>query len=75
MLLTGVNLVDGKPDKWKIQNSWGSDKADKGYFIMSDDWFDKYVYFASIDRKYLTEEQNQLFQQEPIVLNPWDVLA
>ncbi len=75
MLLTGVNLVDGKPDKWKIQNSWGTDKANKGYYIMSDDWFDKYVYFASVDRKYLTREQDTLFEQEPVVLPPWDVLA
>ena len=75
MLLTGVNLVDGKADKWKIENSWGSDKADKGYYIMSDEWFDKYVYFASIDKQYLTEEQRELFKQEPIVLPPWDVLA
>ena len=75
MLLTGVNLVDGKPDKWKVENSWGSDKADKGYYIMSDEWFDQYVYFASIDRKYLTQEENALYDQEPIVLPPWDVLA
>ncbi len=75
MVLTGVNLVDGKPDKWKIQNSWGSEKADKGYFIMSDDWFDKFVYFASIDKKFLTEEQKNLYEQEPVVLAPWDVLA
>ena len=75
MLLTGVNLVDGKPDKWKIQNSWGTDKADKGYYIMSDEWFDEYVYFASIDRQYLTEEEKALYEQEPIVLDPWDVLA
>lgn len=75
MLLTGVNLADGKPDKWKIQNSWGTEKADKGYFIMSDAWFDRYVFTASIDRKYLTEQQNQLFDQEPVVLPPWNVLA
>ena len=75
MLLTGVNLVDGKPDKWRIQNSWGSDKGDKGYYIMSDTWFDDYVYFASIDRKYLTQEQNALYDQEAVVLPPWDVLA
>ena len=75
MLLTGVNLVDGKPDKWKIQNSWGTDKADKGYFIMSDEWFDRYVFTASIDRKYLTETQCSLYDQEAIVLPPWNVLG
>ena len=75
MLLCGVNLVDGKPDKWKIQNSWGDEKGDKGYFIMSDAWFNDYVYFACVDRKYLTDEQNRLFDQEPIVLPPWDTLA
>ena len=75
MLLTGVNLVDGKPDKWKVQNSWGPDKADKGYHIMSDAWFDRYVYIASVDKAYMTEEQKALFEQEPVVLPPWDVLA
>ncbi len=75
MVLTGVNLVDGKPDKWKIQNSWGTEKADKGYFIMSDAWFDRYVFTASIDRKYLTETQRTLFDQEAIVLPPWNVMA
>ena len=75
MLLTGVNLVDGKPDKWKIQNSWGTDKADKGYFIMSDAWFDRYVFTASIDKKFLTKEQQDLFEQEPLVLPPWNILA
>ncbi len=75
MLLTGVNLVNGNPDKWKIQNSWGTEKANKGYFIMSDEWFDRYVFTASIDRKYLTETQRTLFDQPPIVLPPWNVLA
>lgn len=75
MLITGVNLVDGKPDKWKIQNSWGSEKANSGYFIMSDDWFEKYVYIACVDKKYLTESQKELFDQDPIILPPWDVLA
>ena len=75
MLLTGVNLVDGKPDKWKIENSWGDEWGHKGYYIMSDRWFDLYVYFACIDRKYLTEQQNRDFDQEPLVLAPWDRLA
>ena len=75
MVLTGVNLVDGKPDKWKIQNSWGTDKADEGYFVCSDAWFDRYVFTASILRSHLTERQQQCFDREPAVLPPWNVLA
>ena len=75
MLLCGVNLADGRPDKWKVQNSWGTDKGNKGYYIMSEEWFQKYVYFASIDRKYLTEEQRKLYDQDPVILPSWDVLA
>lgn len=75
MLLTGVNLVDGHPDKWKVQNSWGEEKGNNGYFIMSDAWFDRYVFTASIDQAYMTKEQNEQFRQDPIVLPPWNMLA
>lgn len=34
MMLTGVNLDEnGKPDRWKIENSWGDKVANQGYFI------------------------------------------
>ena len=72
MVITGVNLVDGKPDKWKIENSWGTETTNKGYYIMSDEWFDQYVYVVCLNRKYLTEEQSNLFDQEPIPMDPWD---
>lgn len=44
MVLTGVHLVDGKPVRWKVENSWGEYGDHKGYFIMSDAWFDEYVF-------------------------------
>lgn len=75
MIITGVNLVDGKPDKWRIQNSWGTDGADKGYFIMSDEWFDMFVFQISVNKKYLTEEQREMLNQEPVMINPWDRIA
>ena len=75
MVLTGVNLVDGKPDKWKVQNSWGTDCAQKGYFVISDSWFDRYVFTASIDKKYLTPEQRSCFDREATMLPPWNVLG
>ena len=27
MVLTGVNLVDGKPNRWKVENSWGEESG------------------------------------------------
>ena len=75
MVITGVNLVDGKPTKWKIQNSWGTANGEAGYYIMSDTWFDQFVYQAVIDRKYLSQEELASYDAEPIILKPWDPMG
>ena len=43
MLITGVNVVDDKTDRWKIENSWGNKYGNKGYYVATDDWIDTYV--------------------------------
>lgn len=75
MCITGVNLKDGIPTKWKIENSWGGDSAKKGYYIMSDTWFDKYTYQAVIDKKYLTKDELDAYMAEPVHLHPWDPIG
>ncbi len=75
MVITGVNLVDQKPDKWKIENSWGDENGCKGYYIISDDWFDRYVYQVCINKKHLSEEERELIKQQPTVLKPWDPMG
>ncbi len=72
MVFTGVNLVDGKPNRWKIENSWGDEKGNKGYYICSDSWFDKYVYEASVKKDYMTAKQKKALSGKVTVLEPWD---
>ena len=74
MVLTGVDLKDGKPVRWKIENSWGDEKGRKGYYICSDSWFDKYVYQAAVEKEYLGA-QADLADQEAIWLDPWDPMG
>ena len=75
MTLTGFNEVNGKVNKWKIQNSWGEKQGDKGYYIASDSWFDKYVFQAVVNKKYLTEKQLQSLEKKAKKLKPWDPMG
>jgi bleomycin hydrolase len=72
MVLTGVNLENDRPTRWKIENSWGEEPGNKGYFICSDTWFDRYVYEAVVHRKYLSEKELAILQETPHMLEPWD---
>jgi aminopeptidase C len=76
MTLTGVDLDDqDQPTKWKVENSWGDKNGEKGYFTMSPDWMDDYVYEVVVRKKYLTTKQQALLKQAPIELPAWDSLA
>jgi len=75
MVFTGVNLADGRPNRWKVQNSWGSDPGKEGYFVMSDAWFDEFVYQIVVHKKYLSPELLRAYEQAPVVLPPWDPMG
>ena len=75
MVLTGVNLIKGKPTKWKIQNSWGDKVGNKGYYVATTSWFDRFVYQVVINKKYLSEKEKNTLKQEPILLEPWDPMG
>ena len=74
MVITGVNIVDGKPDRWKIENSWGKDRGSKGYFVCSDSWFDKFVFQAAVEKEYLGDLAKYA-DEKPIELEPWDPMG
>ncbi|MFB9769088.1 C1 family peptidase [Lactiplantibacillus modestisalitolerans] len=74
MTLTGVDLVDAVPTKWKVENSWGAEVGDKGYFVMSQDWFNAYVYEVVVHRRFLAPEFQDLLTEPARRLPAWDPL-
>ena len=76
MVLTGVDLdADGKPIKWKVENSWGDKVGQKGYFVASDAWMDEYTYQIVVRKDFLTAEELAAYEAEPQVLAPWDPMG
>ncbi len=76
MVITGVDLDDeDKPIRWKVENSWGEDVGEKGFYVMDDKWFGEYAFQILLERKYLSEEQKAAFDTAPIVLKPWDPMG
>ena len=75
MLITGVDLKDGKPTRWKIENSWGTDCGNRGYFVMSESWFSRFVYQAVVAKKYLSKEELDATEAAPTHLEPWDPMG
>lgn len=72
MVFVGVDTLDGKPQKWLVENSWGDERGNKGYWTMYDDWFDEYVYKVIIHKKYLPKRVLDILKTDPVILPPWD---
>ena len=75
MLLTGVDVLDGVPRRWRVENSWGDEKADKGFWTMADSWFGEHVFEIAVRRDSLPAELADHVDDEPIVLPAWDPMG
>lgn len=71
MVLMGVDLKDGKAQKWLVENSWGDAKGRKGQWTLQDDWFTEHVYVIIVNQKHLSATTLAIFDQEPSVLPAW----
>ncbi len=75
MVLTGVNLVDGQPTKWKVENSWGKENGHDGYFVADQQWFEDYAYEVVVKKSLLTPEITAALEKEAITLPAWGQFA
>jgi len=79
MLLTGVDVVgegdDAHARRWRVENSWGEEKGDKGFWTMDDSWFDEHVFEIAVPRSALPAELLPALETEPIVLPAWDPMG
>ena len=75
MLFTGVDVYEGKPRRWRVENSWGDDSGQKGFYTMNDNWYDEHMFEIASPKKYLTEKMVKGLETVPIVLEAWDPMG
>ena len=74
MTLVGVDLdKDGRPLKWLVENSWGPG-ANNGHLIMTDRWFDEYMFRLVVNRKHVPAKVLDVLGQKPVLLPAWDAM-
>ena len=72
MTLIAVDIKDGKPVKWMVENSWGAASGYKGNIIMTDEWFNEYMFRLVVERRFVPADVLQMLQQKPVMLPAWD---
>ena len=76
MLITAVSMdKEHQPRKWRVENSWGEDRGEKGYVMFSQDWFNEFVFEIVVDKKFVPQEVLQVLQGQPTVLPAWDPMG
>ena len=73
MTLIAVDIDEnGNPVKWMVENSWGPAAGYQGKLIMTDEWFDEYMFRVVVEKQFVPEDVMEMMKQQPIKLPPWD---
>jgi bleomycin hydrolase len=75
MLFTGVHIKNGKPVKWRVENSWGTKGAGGGFYTMMDSWFDEHMFEIAARKSTLPKKLQDALKLPPIVLPAWDPMG
>jgi bleomycin hydrolase len=75
MLFTGVDVLDGATRRWRVENSWGTDRGKDGFYTMNDSWFSQYVFEIAARKSALPAGLQSALDAEPIVLPAWDPMG
>jgi bleomycin hydrolase len=76
MLFTGVDVVEGAPRRWRVENSWGAKESGKeGFFTMNDSWYDEHMFEIAAPTDYLTDKMKNGLNTTPVVLPAWDPMG
>ena len=71
MTLIAVDIKDGQPVKWMVENSWG-ETGYKGKLIMTDEWFNEYMFRLVVEKKYVPADILKLLDGPVNKLPAWD---
>ena len=75
MTLMAVDLDEqGRPKKWMVENSWGASSGHRGHLIMTDEWFDEYMFRLVVEKRFVPKKTLRLLEQKPTLLPAWDPL-
>lgn len=77
MVFTGADIAEGgNVTRWRVENSWGTEKGDKGFWTMADDWFDEYVFEIAVHPSRLPEQYQEALKSAEITTLPaWDPMG
>ena len=72
LIAVDIDEESGKPVKWMVENSWGPASGYKGNLIMTDEWFNEYMFRLVVEKKYVPADVLRMLEAEPVLLPAWD---